>query len=148
MNSLPRKQKRKLEGKTDPSSPDQALPGAPLPAAIAGQEAKISRVFHALGDPTRRRILEMLSAGPQSVSRLAGPLGVTLTAVMQHLQILEECDLARTEKVGRVRSCRIETSGFAVLEQWIHARKTPLERSLDWLSKILIEEQDKGDLLD
>ena len=109
--------------------------------AAAGFAVRIARVFHALGDPTRRAILEMLSTGPQSVSKLAAPLGVTLTAVMQHLQILEECDLARTEKIGRVRTCRIETSGFAVLEQWIKARKTPLERSLDRLAEFLVEDE-------
>ncbi len=63
----------------------------------------IDRLFHALGDPTRRAILDRLAQGPLSVSNLAGPLGITLTAVMQHLQILEECELAHTEKVGRVR---------------------------------------------
>jgi DNA-binding transcriptional ArsR family regulator len=119
-----------------------AAPVDPRSPATAAQGDRVSRVFHALGDPTRRRILEMLSTGPQSVSRLAEPLGVTLTAVMQHLQILEECDLARTEKIGRVRTCRVETSGFAILEQWILARKTPLERGLDRLAKILSEEQD------
>lgn len=110
-------------------------------AAVGAFAARIARVFHALGDPTRRAILEMLSMGPQSVSKLAAPLGVTLTAVMQHLQILEECDLVRTEKIGRVRTCRIETSGFTVLEQWIRARKTPLERSLDRLAEFLAEDE-------
>lgn len=103
-------------------------------------KASIDRLFHALGDPTRRAILELLSRGPTSVSQLAEPLGITLTAVTQHLQILEECDLARTEKVGRVRTCRIETSGLAVLEQWIQERKPVWERSLDRLGKLLDEE--------
>lgn len=137
---MTKESKQKLEENSG-SNPER--PGVHRPPELPTPEAKIARVFHALGDPTRRRILEMLSTGPQSVSRLAEPLGVTLTAVMQHLQILEECDLARTEKTGRVRTCRVETSGFAVLEQWIKARKTPLEQSLDRLSKFLIEEQDK-----
>ena len=98
------------------------------------------RIFHALGDPTRRKILEMMSRGPTTVSRLAEPLGITLTAVTQHLQILEECDLARTEKVGRVRSCRVETAGLAVLEEWIRERKSGWERSLDRLGAVLDEE--------
>ena len=60
----------------------------------------IDRLFHALGDPTRRAMLDRLSRGPLSVSALAAPLGITLTAVAQHLQILEECGLAHTEKLG------------------------------------------------
>lgn len=143
MSDLKGKQKQKLEENSGSSAGQNSPPDAHRSPMAAEREAKIAIVFHALGDPTRRRILEMLSAGPQSVSRLAEPLGVTLTAVMQHLQILEQCDLARTEKIGRVRTCRVETSGFAVLEQWIKARKTPLEQSLDRLSKFLIEEQDK-----
>src|SRR5476651_492701 len=72
----------------------------------------IDRVFHALGDPTRRAILEKLSQGPISVSRLAEPLDITLAAVVQHLQVLEESGLVQTEKVGRVRTCRIEPAGL------------------------------------
>ncbi len=142
MSKLPKinEVKHKTRGTAESSAPGVIAYRAEPTVESA---AKIARVFHALGDPTRRKILEMLSMGPQSVSNLAAPLGVTLTAVMQHLQILEECDLARTEKIGRVRTCRVETSGFAVLEQWIRARKTPLERSLDNLSKMFIEEQDK-----
>ena len=68
----------------------------------------IDRVFHALGDPTRRAIVERLSEGPLSVSRLATPLGITLTAVVQHLRVLEESGLVHTEKVGRVRTCRLD----------------------------------------
>ena len=56
----------------------------------------IDRLFHALGDPTRRAILDRLCIGPVSVTRLAGPLNITVTAVAQHLQILEECDLVST----------------------------------------------------
>jgi len=67
-----------------------------------------AQVFHALGDPTRRAIVEKLSEGPCSVSALAAPLQITLTAVAQHLQVLEECGLVHTEKIGRVRTCRIE----------------------------------------
>src|SRR3954468_18093997 len=92
-----------------------------------------ARVFHALGDPTRRAIVEKLSTGPLSVSRLATPLDITLTAVVQHLQVLEESGLVHTEKLGRVRTCRIETAGFSVLEQWIAARRSMWERRLDRL---------------
>lgn len=100
----------------------------------------IDRLFHALGDPTRRAMLDRLSQGPQSVSALAAPLGITLTAVAQHLQILEECGLAHTEKLGRVRTCRIESAGFDALEQWIRNHRTVWERRLDRLGAFLAEE--------
>ena len=103
-------------------------------------QINIDRLFHALGDPTRRAMLDRLSQGPVSVSALAGPLGITLTAVVQHLQILEECGLARTEKLGRVRTCRIESSGFDALEQWIRSHRTTWERRLDRLGDLLAEE--------
>ena len=99
------------------------------------------RLFHALGDPTRRAMLDRLSQGPVSVSALAGPLGITLTAVAQHLQILEECGLARTEKLGRVRTCRIESAGFDALEQWIRNHRTVWERRLDRLGAFLEEDE-------
>src|ERR1700687_2062555 len=94
-------------------------------------KANIDRVFHALGDPTRRAILDKLSKGPLSVSRLAMPLDISLTAVVQHLQVLEESGLVHTEKLGRVRTCRIETRGFSALEQWIGDHRSMWERRLD-----------------
>ena len=97
----------------------------------------IDRVFHALGDPTRRAILEHLSAGAASVSRLAEPLGITLTAVAQHLQVLEESGLVRTEKVGRVRTCAIDPAGLDVLQHWLTARRGIWERRLDRLAGLL-----------
>ena len=100
----------------------------------------VSRVFHALGDPTRRAIMEKLSEGPISVSRLADPLNMTLAAVVQHLQVLEESGLVHTEKVGRVRTCRIEPAGLSVAEQWITDRRSLWEKRLDKLSSILTEE--------
>jgi DNA-binding transcriptional ArsR family regulator len=108
------------------------------------RQQKIDNLFHALGDPTRRAILGRLSRGPVSVSRLAEPLGITLTAVAQHLQILEQCELAQTEKLGRVRTCRIEPKGFSLLEQWIRDHRSHWELGLDRLGELLAEE-DEGD---
>ncbi|MGC4049814.1 MAG: metalloregulator ArsR/SmtB family transcription factor [Paludibaculum sp.] len=102
----------------------------------------IDRIFHALGDPTRRALVERLSEGPMSVSSLATPLDVTLTAVMQHLQVLEESGLVRTEKVGRVRTCRVEPAGFAVLQKWLADRRSMWERRLDLLGELLAEDED------
>jgi len=105
-------------------------------------DVEIERVFHALGDPTRRAIVDRLSLGPTSVSRLAEPLGITLTAVAQHLQILEESGLVRTEKLGRVRTCRIESRGFSALQGWIDGHKTAWESKLDQLGEFLEGEAD------
>ena len=98
------------------------------------------RLFHALGDPTRRAILDRLAEGPASVSQLAAMLGVTLTAVGQHLELLEACRLAQTEKVGRVRTCRIEAAGFDALERWVRDHRTVWEKRLDRLGDLLIED--------
>lgn len=106
------------------------------------QEIDIDRVFHALGDPTRRTIVDMLSDRPHSVSRLAEPLNITLTAVVQHLQILEEAGLVRTEKAGRVRTCRIEPAGFTALERWIGQHRSMWERRLDRLGAFLAEDDE------
>lgn len=100
----------------------------------------IGRVFYALGDPTRRAIVDRLSAAPSSVSRLAAPLEITVTAVAQHLAVLEECGLVKTEKVGRVRTCRIESAGFDALQGWIAEHRTMWERRLDALGDIVDEE--------
>ena len=107
---------------------------------MASQKAKVDRVFHALGDPTRRAIVEKLSRGPVSVSRLAEPLDITLAAVVQHLQVLEESGLVQTEKLGRVRTCRIRTAGWSVAEQWIGGLRSMWESRLDRLGDLLEEE--------
>ena len=103
------------------------------------KQPDIDRIFHALGDPTRRAIMEKLSAGAISVSQLAEPLDITLAAVVQHLQILEDSGLVQTEKVGRVRTCRIEPAGLSAAEQWIADRRSMWERRLDRLGDLLAE---------
>jgi DNA-binding transcriptional ArsR family regulator len=103
------------------------------------KEPTIDRLFHALGDPTRRAILDRLSHAPTSVTRLADALGITLTAVGQHLQILEDCGLVRTEKLGRVRTCQIHHAGFDRLDRWIRDHRSAWERRLDRLGDLLNE---------
>jgi len=106
----------------------------------------IDRVFQALGDPTRRAMLERLSPGPistpMSVSRLAEPLDMTLAAVVQHLQVLEEAELVKTEKVGRVRSCRVEAAGLRAAGEWLRARRPEWDRKLDRLGDFLAEPEE------
>jgi DNA-binding transcriptional ArsR family regulator len=100
----------------------------------------IDRLFQALGDPTRRAILDRLSKGPTTVSRLAEPLGVTLTAVGQHLQVLEETGFVRTRKEGRMRICAIAPQGFDALEAWIRGHRSLWERRLDALDGLLADD--------
>jgi DNA-binding transcriptional ArsR family regulator len=107
------------------------------------QKVTIDRVFHALGDPTRRAIVERLSQAPVSASILATPLGITVAAVVQHLQILEKSGLVRTTKVGRVRTCRIEPAGLSVAERWIGERRSMWERRLDRLGDLLMEPEEE-----
>lgn len=97
----------------------------------------IDRVFHALGDQTRRAIIDRLSRGPVSVSQLAEQLGITLTAVGQHLAILEACGLATTEKLGRVRTCSMSSAGLDALERWVRQHRTEWEQRADLLGKLL-----------
>ena len=101
--------------------------------------SKIDNILRALVEPTRRQILERLSRGPATVSQLAEPFGMTFAAVLQHLQVLEACGLIRSEKIGRVRTCRIEPGGLAPLADWIAERRIPAERHLDRLGEILAE---------
>jgi DNA-binding transcriptional ArsR family regulator len=103
------------------------------------KKASVHAVFQALGDPTRRIIMEKLTAGPVSVSELAAPLQMTLAAVVQHLQVLEESGLVHTEKLGRVRTCRINPAGLSVVEQWIKDRRSLWEKRLDTLGDLLAE---------
>lgn len=104
------------------------------------KDPSIDRLFHALADPTRRAILDRLCQSPTTVTRLADNLGITLTAVGQHLQILQESGLVETEKLGRVRTASIHHAGFDRLERWIREHRTEWERRLDRLGDLLAED--------
>jgi len=98
-------------------------------------------VFHALADPSRREMVVRLSRGPVSVSDLARPFDMTLPAVMQHLQVLEASGLVRSEKIGRVRTCRIEPKALSRAESWFSARRASWESRFDRLGELLAEEE-------
>jgi DNA-binding transcriptional ArsR family regulator len=112
---------------------------------VLNRSASLDRLFQALADPTRRVIVERLSRGPASVSALAKPLAMSLPAVMQHLQVLEASGLVRSKKVGRVRTCRIESTALRTAEQWITERRTSWERRLDRLGEYLAEHPEEPD---
>src|SRR6266496_5995545 len=106
---------------------------------MLNQSASLDLLFQALADPSRRVMVERLSRGPASVSELARPLAMSLPAVVQHLQVLEASGLVRSEKSGRVRTCRIEPAMLRTAEQWISERRTGWERRLDRLGEILAD---------
>ena len=99
--------------------------------------ADLDAMFQALADPTRRAMVERLGRGAASVSELAQPFAMSLPAVVQHLQILEASGLVRSEKVGRVRTCRMEPAAFSLAEQWINQRRSDWESRLDRLGQYL-----------
>lgn len=102
-------------------------------------------MFQALADPTRRLMVERLSRGPASVSELAKPFDMSLPAVVQHLQVLEQSGLVRSEKIGRVRTCTIDTAALNRAEQWINDRRLAWERRLDRLGDFLAANEDEQD---
>ena len=104
---------------------------------MLNKSTALDRTFQALGDSTRRTILAELTRGPSSVSKLARPLAMSLPAVMQHLTVLEDSGLVRSVKVGRVRTCRIETKALSLAEQWINQRRAEWEQYFDRLGDYL-----------
>lgn len=105
------------------------------------QEEDLDRVFHALSDRSRRRMVERLSAGPASVSELARPLPMSLAAVVQHVQVLEAAGLVRTKKVGRVRNCELRAESLQPADRWIAERQAMWGAAFDRLGDLLAEPQ-------
>ena len=104
---------------------------------MPNQLPSLDQVFHALADPTRRGMVERLVRGPATVSELSRPLDMSLPAVLQHLQVLEASGLVRSEKAGRVRTCRIEPAALRTAEAWITDQRTAWEPRLDRLGDYL-----------
>jgi DNA-binding transcriptional ArsR family regulator len=100
---------------------------------------QLDRTFAALADPARRAIIDRLAQGPASVSELARPLPMSLPAAMLHLKVLEDCGLVTSQKVGRVRTCRIEPQMLSQAEKWVSERRRMWERNLDRLGAYLDE---------
>ena len=96
--------------------------------------ANLDSAFQALADPTRRALLKRLTQGPTSVSELARPFAMSLPAIHQHLAVLESAGLVTSEKVGRVRTCRVETAALGQAERWLTERRQEWERKLDRLA--------------
>ena len=108
--------------------------------AAHGDEDHEYQISAEVTDASRRTIVERLARGPASVSQLAKPLAMSLPAVVQHLQVLEISGLVRSQKMGRVRTCRIEPKALRAAEQWIAQRRSFWERNLDRLGDFLATE--------
>lgn len=111
---------------------------------MIAEAAPLDLVFQALSDPTRRVMVERLCNGPITVSDLAKPFEMSLSAVVQHLQVLESSGLVRSDKSGRVRTCRIETAALQSAERWIAGRRASWERRLDRLGEFLDEQDERA----
>lgn len=105
----------------------------------------LDRAFHALSDPSRRAMIDRLSRGPASVSELAKPLPMTLSAVTQHLKVLEEAGLVRSGKEGRVRTCALDAEAMARVERWISERKRFWQQQYDQLDAYLAQQPSTGE---
>ncbi len=98
---------------------------------MAKYSATLDDVFHALADPTRRSVVHRLGSGEASVSELAEPHDMALPSFMKHLRVLEDCDLIRTKKTGRVRTCQINKKKLAPAERWMNEQRALWEGRVD-----------------
>lgn len=111
----------------------------------AARQAAIDGVFRALSDPTRRDVLERLSAKPASMTDLAAPYRMALPSFLEHMKMLEGCGLVQSEKRGRVRTYTLAPETFKVAEDWLGKQRKLWERRLDRLDAYLLDMKNKGD---
>lgn len=104
---------------------------------MPNQSADLTRVFHALADPTRRAVLERLTRGPAAMTELARPFPMALPSFSQHLGVLEECGLVRSQKVGRVRTYQLAPEPLEEAQDWLGTQRTQWERRLNQLDDYL-----------
>lgn len=110
---------------------------------VPNQPTELTAVFQALSDPTRRAVLEQLSRGPASVTRLAEPFRMALPSFTQHLDVLENCGLVRSRKEGRVRTYQLEPRPLKTAERWMAKQRAMWERRLDQLDEYLMQMKEK-----
>jgi DNA-binding transcriptional ArsR family regulator len=101
------------------------------------QLSPIDRALAALADPTRRGILERLARGSASISELAAPVGISLTGMKKHVQVLEDAELVSTQKVGRVRECSLGPRRLDDVQEWIETYRRMLDERLDRFGELL-----------
>jgi DNA-binding transcriptional ArsR family regulator len=104
---------------------------------VTKYRADLDRVFHAVGDASRRAMVERLARGPASVSELAQPFEMALPTVVQHLAVLESAGIVTSTKVGRVRTYQLAVDAFTPARTWMQEQQLPAERRLDRLGAYL-----------
>ena len=100
-------------------------------------QASLDRMFHALGDASRRAMVERLVRGPATVTELARPFDMALPTVVQHLGVLDAAGIVTSTKVGRVRTYQLATEALTPAAEWIGRQRLPAERRLDRLGAFL-----------
>ena len=98
---------------------------------------RLDTVFHALGDPTRRRMLHDLAGGERSVGELAAPFDISLAAASKHIKALEKAGLVRREVRGRTHLCRLEAGPLAEAHEWLAFYQSFWSGRLDILERLL-----------
>jgi DNA-binding transcriptional ArsR family regulator len=106
---------------------------------------RFDRIFQSLADPYRRSFVEQLTRGPASVKELAAPADVGLPAVLKHLRILEESGIVLSEKIGRVRTYRMQTDAFAAVNAWIDQRQSEMNTAFDRLASLMADMPEERD---
>ena len=106
------------------------------------QSAVADDVFSALSNSTRRKVLELLSVGPATVSELAAPFDMQLPSFVQHLSVLEQSRLVKSTKRGRVRTYKIVPERFKAAEDWLSDRRHLWEARLDRFGKYVKQLKD------
>lgn len=110
---------------------------SPILRCVPKYQARLDRMFHALGDASRRAMVERLARGPASVSELARPFDMALPSVVQHLGVLEAAGIVISSKVGRVRTYQLAADALSPAAEWISRQRLPAERRLDRLAAFL-----------
>jgi len=106
-------------------------------------DSRLDLAFGALADATRRGVLERLGRGEASISELAGSFDMTLTGMKKHVHVLEEAGLVSTEKVGRVRTCKLGPRRLEEEAAWIAGYRRMLDARLDSLGEFLARTKDE-----
>ncbi len=101
------------------------------------QYQSVDRTFAALGDPTRRAVLERLERGSATISELAEPFDMSLTGMKKHVRVLEEVGLVSSEKVGRTRCCRLGPARLDAALGWMETHRRMLNERLDRFGELL-----------
>ena len=106
---------------------------------VPNHSVELDQVFRALADPTRRAVLQRLARGKAPVTELAEPFDMALPSFLQHLRVLEESGLVRSEKAGRVRTYEMQPKSLKAAETWISGQRAKWEKRLDQLDSYLLE---------